>query len=280
MIEILNKITSPFKRRIKFYKNWSKVDFSELSHLVIFLGNPRSGTTLTRTIIDAHPNALIGNEVHILRYLQKGETWNQIIRRLCLNHDEFASNPIWTDYNYNIPGSKINKKKLKIVGDKRSVGTTKEFTNNPELLSQFIEWAPLPIKVIRCVRNPLDVIATKHWRNKKSLDWNIVRYFENEKKAEDLISAFKKNNTHYVYHEQLVQKPDYELMSLLSFLELDNQSNFIEACKDTINPTSNLSRWRANWNETQLKKAEELTKKLPHLENYLNNNKLVFGNKK
>jgi hypothetical protein len=279
MIDKIRKYAAPIKRRVMYYKNWSTVDFSELSHLVIFLGSPRSGTTLVRTIIDAHPNAVIGNEVHILRLLRQGKTWQQIIRKICLNHDKFKNNPFWTDYNYQINGAKNNKKNLKIIGDKRSLGTIKAFVENPAMIKDFLDWSALPVKIIRCVRHPFDVIATKHWRNKKSLDWNIDEYFFAEKNAEHLVNIFKPQNTHHIYHEQLVQNPDMELRKLLTFLELEVQQEFITACKDRINPKSNLSRWRANWQPTQIKIVEEQVQHLPHLQGYLKDGQLVLGRK-
>ena len=85
---MLNTVRSKWyelKQVIKFHQNWRGVDFSDMKSLVIFLGNPRSGTTLVRSIISAHPNAIISNELHLVKQLQTGLSWNHAVKKICNN---------------------------------------------------------------------------------------------------------------------------------------------------------------------------------------------------
>ena len=84
---MLNTVRSKWyelKQVIKFHQNWRGVDFSDMKSLVIFLGNPRSGTTLVRSIISAHPNAIISNELHLVKQLQTGLSWNHAVKKICI----------------------------------------------------------------------------------------------------------------------------------------------------------------------------------------------------
>ncbi len=256
---IISRIKSEFYHVV----NWNGVDFNQLKYLVLFLGNPRSGTTLIRTIIDAHPNAIIGNEVHILRCMENGETWEKVLKRLCISHDRFKTNPYWSGYSYHID-ERIKKTQLFVVGDKRAVGTIKFFLANPSLLKELFTWSPVPIKIIRCVRHPLDVIATKHFRNKKCIDRIIEKYFFIEKSAEKLLGSLHCDVIH-IYNDQIIVNPKNEILRILNFLELEPDSSFIGNCIDRIYSTKSLSRNKVDWKSEQLKEIESQTKSLPHL---------------
>jgi hypothetical protein len=266
---------SGLKQYFDYVSYWSRVDFSQLKTFVLFLGNPRSGTTLVRSIIDAHPNAIIANELHTVRQMKAGASWKKIRKNICINSRNFKANPVWTDYSYGIPGAG-KKTKIHIIGDKRAAGTVHEFSLHPHLVPELKALIPLPLKVIRCVRNPYDVIATRTRRNELDADQNIERYFSIEQEAQLILEQLQPSGVKYVYSEELIGDPGATINGLASFLELDEVPGYIEACKSILYPSPNLSRYHAGFTPEQLTRIEFETKKLSHLGYYLRDDRLPF----
>lgn len=71
----------------------------QLTKFVLFIGNPRSGTTLVRSLLNAHPQVLIANEANVLRFVEEGISKEDILRRLIDNVKTFDANPVWTNYD-------------------------------------------------------------------------------------------------------------------------------------------------------------------------------------
>ena len=56
--------------------------FGEVRDYVMFLGHARSGGTLAGALLDAHPNAIIGDEVDVIQYVNAGFERDQIFHIL------------------------------------------------------------------------------------------------------------------------------------------------------------------------------------------------------
>jgi hypothetical protein len=266
---------SGLKQYFNYVSYWSRVDFSQLKTFVIFLGNPRSGTTLVRSIVDAHPNAIIANELHTVRQLKAGASWKKIKKNICINSQNFKANPVWTDYSYRINGPG-KKTKIHIIGDKRAAGTVHELSLHPHLIDELKALIPLPLKVIRCVRNPYDVIATRTRRNELDANENIERYFYIEQQAEQILEQLQPSGVKYVYNEELIGNSQAAIEDLASFLALKEVPGYIDACKSILYPSPNLSRYQAVFTPDQIKLIESETKKIPHLGYYLQGDRLPF----
>ena len=179
--QLLKKVKYQLKTLYYIRKGYT-IDTSELNFFVIFLGNSRSGTTIARSILDRHPNAMISNEVNVLKYLQAGANWKSILGRIKENTKKFRDTPFWTDYSYNIQyeESKFSNKKLKIIGDKKAGKSIELLQAHPQLLAQLIDWSPVPVKVIHCIRHPFDVISTKTRKKPQNITLYKENYFRNE----------------------------------------------------------------------------------------------------
>lgn len=271
----IRQCLSNLKQHLTYVSNWSSVDFSQLKTFVLFLGNPRSGTTLVRSIIDAHPNAVIANELHVVRLMKAGADWNKIKKNICLNSQNFTANPVWTDYSYRINGSG-KKNRINVIGDKRSAGTVHEFSLHPHLIDELKDLIPLPIKVMRCVRNPFDVIATRTRRNDLNADDNIQRYFSIEKQAQEIIDKLQPSGVLHIYNEELIGEAENTIENIVSFLELEKLPEYINACKSIVYQSPNLSRYQAGFTQEQIMQIEAETKKIPHLNYYIQNDRLLF----
>jgi len=275
LTQIKDKLRS-LKNTLNYKRHWYGTNLSDVECLVIFMGNPRSGTTLVRSIIDAHPEAIIANELHILRLLKSSTSWMQIVQGICMNVTKFNADPVWTDYSYKIDGATLKRKNIRIIGDKRSAGTVHELMEHPELAAKLLSCCPVPIKIIRCVRNPYDVISTRTVRNGLSLTENMDRYFEIERNASLLTKEFKPAGVHYVYHEELINNTEHTIKGLLNFLNLELSKSLLNSYSSMIYKSPNLSRYKLKWSDDELLKAEEAAQKIPHLGFYLNEDQLVY----
>jgi len=244
--------------------------FGDTSCLVIFLGNPRSGTTLIRSILDAHPDIVISNEVNILRLLLKGYDWDSVVNNVILNARDFRRNPIWNDYNYIIDYHISDKREAnpKIIGDKKAGQTTQTILDNPQIIQELIAWAPIPVKVIHCYRDPLDVIATKVINNKKDILWNIFKYFEYEQCVLKTVSLIGHENYHAVCHEEFIEQPTRKISALLNFLSITESKDYSEACKKVVSKRPIKSRHKIIYSDKELKSIRTSSLLFDHLKNY------------
>lgn len=67
----------------------SNPDFTEVNTLLLFIGYPRSGSTLLGSILDAHPNIVIANEYNLLGH------WKNYTRNR--KTKEFVFNELWSN---------------------------------------------------------------------------------------------------------------------------------------------------------------------------------------
>lgn len=254
-----------------------RTDLSQLHYYVIFVGNPRSGTTLVRTLLDAHPNIVIGNEVHTLRLIKAGKSWTTVAGRILENSKRFSKNPVWTGYSYRIPNQAGTQKELiSVLGDKRAAGTTKMLLEEPDMLAKLCNWSPVPIRFIHCVRHPYDVITTRSNRNQQQLAYNHQRYFDLERGAAQLFTLLGPEQYKRIYHEELIANPIHVLQDLLHFLAVSAEPGYIQACQSLIYEKPHQSRYEGKWTAPMIAAVEQETLRCEHLSFYLDQGRLVF----
>ncbi len=265
------------RRRLRLWQT----DLSSLKRFVMFVGNPRSGTTLVRSLLNAHPEVVNDNEVDVLRCVRAEETWETVLGRILQNESEFSAKPVWTGYDYrvqNAPSAEEQPRspKLRVIGDKKAGASSKWLRDNPSVLAQFTEWSRLPNFVIHCVRHPFDVISTKTRRNGESLDVNIDRYFESEMTAVALENSHQRVDYVRLYQEDLIQDASTTLTSLLHAIGLDVPTGYVGACEALVYEKPNRSRFKVKWTEDLILDVERRVRKVPHLHRYLHDGRLLF----
>ena len=270
-----------FLKKQKFDKLWywlrgRRLVNRKLRYFTFFVGNHRSGTTLTRSILDAHSEVMISNELIIVKYVKQGERWETILGRIERNVKKFKQKPIWTGYNYKVDIHFKKNKTIKVIGDKKAYLTTMLLIQDPPLLSKLIKWSPLPIKVIHCVRNPYDVISTKSRRINQSIDSIITTYFKAEFAASQVGKIVGKDNYFQFYHEDLIYNPHQTINQLLQFFHLEAPEQYYQACSKLIYDRPNKSRYKSEWSEQEKKNVQEQANSLPHLKKYFKDGKLIF----
>src|SRR5499426_2498533 len=78
--------------------------FREVEAYCMFIGYPRSGHTLIGSLLDAHPDMVIAQELDALRYIYAGFRRNQLYSLLLDNSFHFTTaGRKWSGYSYTVP---------------------------------------------------------------------------------------------------------------------------------------------------------------------------------
>lgn len=252
-------------------------DLSQLRHFVVFIGNPRSGTTLVRSLLDAHPSIVLGNEVNALERLANGESIRTIMGRILDQSSFFARHPFWEGYSYRIPMTSVgNAGVCTVIGDKKAGRTTRLFMKDMSLVESLQKQIPIPVRFLHCVRHPYDVITTKTKKNGHSLEWNIQHYFNLEQTNADVCRLLKPKQIKRVYLEKLIENPDEVLTDLIRFLDLNTDDDYLAACRTIIYDKPNLSRFKQDWSTENKSAVEKAAANCDHLSCYLDQGRLLF----
>lgn len=90
----------------------------EPERFCFFIGYARSGHTLLASLLDAHPDIAISNELDSFRYIDHGFRRRQLYA-LILWHDEVFGHDK-KDFTYTVPGGHHGvASRLRVIGDKR-----------------------------------------------------------------------------------------------------------------------------------------------------------------
>lgn len=262
-------IPASFVRGWTYYLRYMSA-FENLERFCFFLGYPRSGHTLLGSLLNAHPEMLIAHEVNILRYVRHGFPRQPLLGLLLRRDQQFgAEGREWSGYDYNVPGQYQGKTtRLRVIGDKRGRGSTKQLSINPSLLVELRSRMQLPLAVIHHVRNPFDNIATMARRGNDSLETAAGRYFRFASIIrEALISSGEERlSTH---HDDLITDPKAELHRVIRFLGLSQPSeDYLEACRSIVFSTPSRSRERVAWPRELITSIEERIQQFPDLQRY------------
>src|SRR5262245_36859172 len=65
--------------------------FAAVETFCLFVGYPRSGHSIIGSLLDAHPNAIIADELDALKYVQAGFNQNQLFYLLLRNSRQSAN---------------------------------------------------------------------------------------------------------------------------------------------------------------------------------------------
>ncbi len=251
-------------------------DLRQLRYFLVFIGNPRSGTTIVRSLLNGHPNAVISNEIHALRHVANGESWKRVAGRILANADRFAQNPTWRGYSYHVAHRASRRRPpIHMLGDKKA-GAITLLVENPQLLPALLDWSPVPIRFLHCVRHPLDVIATRSRRNGLSLKQNVMAYFDTEAGTSQFCRILGTQRFRRIYLERLIEKPRPVMAETLDFLELAPDDDYLDACQQLTYDRPNRSRGKNDWPAEIRNEVEEKTRELEHLRAYMQNDRLMF----
>ena len=245
-------------------------DFGGLEALVLFVGFPRSGHSLVGTLLDAHPDIIIGHEVDMLDYVTSGLSKQQVLYLLLNRSITFTEEGReWTDYNYLVPNQWNGKfRKLRIIGDKKGQGTVWRLTENPQLPDQLRRDYTLPLKFVNVVRNPFDNITTMAKREGYPLDQAIEIYTTLTQNLDVIQQAQPEDDWFEMQHEEVIGTQAKCMQKLCAFVGVDAPDDYLTDCGSLIFAQPNKSRFSVAWSPEQREKVDTLIAATPALSGY------------
>lgn len=156
----------------------------------MFVGSGRTGSTLTGQLLNNHPEVLISNEIRALNHCFENKVnLSSLIENIARHsYDELINGTLKYDQSYSKKSrnvwqrdwvdiskiKKIEKSKIKLIGDKKQGGNSEMLSKFPELVNH-IDVNFLSISV---VRNPEQVFCS-YFRVNNDLNKSIETTIKN-----------------------------------------------------------------------------------------------------
>lgn len=234
-------------------------EFEGISAHVEFIGYPRSGHTVVGSLLDAHPQIVIANELGALRYLTLGFSMRQIYALLLRSSRDFSTKgrQSWYGYQYGVEGQWQGGRytALHVIGDKQGMGTSLRLRERPWLLDR-LRQQEKPLRFIHTHRNFFDSISTQaRWR-KQSLQKTAAEFLvmldsvETQRQRMDAVEWFD------LGHDDFIRDPRGSLRALVGFLGVEVPGDWLEACANIVFTKPRKPRFEVEWPPELIEQVE------------------------
>lgn len=236
-------------------------DFAGVAAYCMFVGYPRSGHSISGSLIDAHPNAVIGHELDVLQLVElfpRRVLYSLLLRRARWFAEELGSK--WGDYTYAVPGQWQGGRytRLQVIGDNKGGRSAVRLHERPELLDHLRTKVGVPLRIIHQVRNPYDNISTIARRNSSSIEDAARWYFD------VLATTCARTQERCapqewleIRHEDIIAHPRESLLRMCTFLGLATDDAYLDAGAAIVYASSNKSRHKSEWTQRQIDEVAE-----------------------
>jgi len=245
--------------------------FDDVKTYCMFIGYPRSGHSLIGSLLDAHPDMIIGHELDAMTYIEAGFSKLQIYYLLLENARAFSSSgSMRTGYTYAVPNQWQGKFwTIRIIGDKKGGGSNRRLLDNPELLPLMQKTIDDDMKFIHVIRNPYDNISTMSLRKARlDLKTAIEKYFGLCETVAHVKKQVRREDIFELRHEAFLDNPRFWLSKLCHFLGAETSEDYVEACASIVNKSPHKSRHEAFWNDELLDIIKKRMEQFSFLEGY------------
>ena len=250
-----------------------RTDVGNLRTFCLFVGCPRTGSTLLCSLLTAHPDAVVANELDILRYVHLGFRPRQLYSLILERDRAFADKDRrWGGLSYSdsyeVPGAhQGHVRELRLIGDKRGADTSWWLTAHPELLDKLERAVGVPVRLLHTVRDPYDTIATMHRQSGRDLDNRIDTHFRLCQTVADLKKRSRQPILD-VRSEDLIIDPVTTLKAVCDFLDLEADDQYLEQCAAVVRAQPNRTREKVPWTDDQLARVQRTIETFDFLSEY------------
>jgi len=207
-----------------------------MKNFCLFIGYPRSGSTVLSRILDMHPNIGIAHEHNVFRDKDIGYLFTSLLNKMY--------------YTKSLDG-------LDVIGSKSDYKTLKFFIDNPSYkLSYFKNMIDMPLKILHIINDPYDNIST--WsnaeRNRKGFNQSddlkdkIKIYKQLNKEIEKLI---KKEDVLSIRMDDLIEHPGATLVSIYNHLEVGYDKQIMIKAKSMVHKRPKVTKHDIKWRQTE-----------------------------
>jgi hypothetical protein len=252
--------------------------FADVRRYVMFIGQPRSGTSLLGSLLNAHRHMLISQELNALKYLRNGYRRSQLLWLIYQNEKTFAARGRqWTGYEYNVPTQWQGRwEVLRVIGDKKAGKSTEELTRHPHLLSRLERLIGVPVSILHIVRNPFNVITTIHRKVKgTSLTSAADMYFSRCATNWRLMQE-RPEQIWTLRLEDFIRDPRAHLRSICEWLDVTADEGYLEDCAGIVFAKPHQSRFDIMWPTELIESVRDRMSVFPFLGGYQFNEPAVY----
>lgn len=249
--------------------------FSEVQTFCLFVGHNKSGTSMLGALLDAHPQVIISDEVHALRYIAGGFDRDQLFHRLYKGSRSEARKGRVTarrldPYSYEVSGQWQGRVDTPlVVGDGKAGTSTRLLGENPGLLDDTRALLDgIDLKLIQVIRNPFDVISVMMVRGGRTFENAIDHYFGACSTLLSIRRSQPPGTLHSVRYEEFVHDPAAGLADLCRHLGVPVDAEHIATCAAIVRPEPDRSRTMINWNERWISEVERRIADVDFLSGY------------
>ena len=228
--------------------------FYDLKTYCTFIGHMKSGGSMIGSLLDAHPNVILADEVYALRYIQAGFKREQVFHILLrASQKELLKGRVTarrlTPYSWLVPGQWQGRfTSLRVIGDSTTGSSTQQLAEMPRLLEKLRKiMQPVNLRFIHVIRNPYDPISIMMVRGKRSFENASEHYFESCKMLLDLHKQLHASELLPVRYEDFVNQPEKSLGAICNFLGLEATPEYLQACANILNKSPEQSRRLVKW---------------------------------
>lgn len=251
-------------------------DMEGIRAYTLFLGHARSGGSLLGALIDAHPQAVIGDEVDIFNYIEAGFSREQIFQVLIERSIQQAakgktkSGLTVKEYSYKVPGAWQGQyTNLEVIGNRKAGISTRRIAKDMALLDRLEGMlAEIPVVFIAAIRNPYDTITTMNLRSGRDLENGILQYFTNCEAIAAIRNRFSEENVLTVRHERLLADPRTQLREVCDFLGLEIPENYLETCEKVLFRSPSVTRTKIDWSAPMIDLVKQKVESYDFLHGY------------
>ena len=249
--------------------------FKDVKTFGLFIGHNKSGTSLIGSLLDAHPNVILADEVNALAYVSAGFKRDQIYHILLKgSRRELMKGRVTArrlkPYSYLVPGQwQGHYSTLQVIGDSTSGSSTQRFAREPDLLQRLEKsMAGVDVKFIQVIRNPFDPISAMMIRGKRSFENATDHYFANAETLVDLRKQISRSNLLPVRYEDFINGSGNDLAKICQFLGIEADDDYLKACKSILYKHPEKSRQMVNWEEKWVRIVEDKIGQYDFLQGY------------
>lgn len=252
--------------------------FENLETVGLFVGHVKSGGTLLGAMIDAHPDAVMADDVDVLDFLARGYQRDELLHVLARNARREAMKGRVTarrlgPYSVAIPHQWQGRHRVvRVIGASRAGPTTRRLGTDRHHLERLRFFSrPARLRFVHMVRNPLDPIGAMVRRGQRSVEEACFDYAAQSARLDRIRSWLGPEELLTVHYEGLVAAPRHTISGVTDFLGLTSNSGHSAACAALVERGWPGERDLVDWSPSQLDRVRSVVESHSFLARYRDN---------